>query len=150
MSRGNFFANLRCFVVRQILSKIYALLRGKISWPKKRLWKNLNNIRYGLRMLYAMFYVVQIALKCSESVLTARNTKPVLHLQTPFIFYILLDRSTSSSLAPWLCGQSFSRRLEIKTFGGLSLLCFLIHSKKHSMNSCPILIRYSFFISDFV
>ena len=44
---ATFFANLRCFVVRQILSKIYALLRGKFSWPKMRLWKKMTNMRYG-------------------------------------------------------------------------------------------------------
>ena len=43
---ATFFANLRCFVVRQILSKIYALLRGKFSWPKMRLWKKMTNKRY--------------------------------------------------------------------------------------------------------
>ena len=39
-------AILRCFVVGQILSKIYALLRGKIPWPKLRLCKKMTNIRY--------------------------------------------------------------------------------------------------------
>merc|ERR1712208_178958 len=41
-----FIANLRCFVVKQILSKIYALLRGKISWSEMRLWKKMTNMRY--------------------------------------------------------------------------------------------------------
>ena len=39
-------ANLRCFVVRQILSKNYALLRGEIFWSKMRFCRKMTNIRY--------------------------------------------------------------------------------------------------------
>ena len=37
-------AILRCLVVGQILSKIYALFWGKISWPKLRLCKKISGM----------------------------------------------------------------------------------------------------------
>ena len=48
---------------------------------------------------------------------------------TNLTFY--MAEGTFSSLAPWICGQRISRRLAIKTFDGLSLLCFYIHNSIH-------------------
>ena len=48
---------------------------------------------------------------------------------TNLTFY--MAEGTFSSLAPWICGQRISRRLAIKTFDGLSLLCFYIHHSNH-------------------
>ena len=50
-----FLANSRCFVVRQILLKVYALLRGEFSWPKMRLWKKW--LIWGMSAEIQPFYV---------------------------------------------------------------------------------------------
>ena len=42
---------LRCFVARQLLSRIYALLSVKFPGLKLRLCKKMTNIRYGVGLL---------------------------------------------------------------------------------------------------
>merc|ERR1712208_264501 len=65
-----FIANLRCFVVKQILSKIYALLRGKISWSKMCLWKKkMTNIRYVYIYTIQYIYTIHIYNARSEDAL---------------------------------------------------------------------------------